>query len=93
MSLKFRSKVSTSSLIENIDVLIKEPVTKNVHKKQDFFWTKTQKNLNSEKYGPRKTQTLENLKFRKPGTWKTYTLENINPANTCSKKNLDLEKP
>ena len=38
-------------------------------------WTRTQKNLDPEKPGPRKTWTLKNLDPEKLGPWKTWTLK------------------
>ena len=44
-------------------------------------WTRTQKNLDLEKPGPRKTCTLKNQGSEKPGLWKSWTLKNLDLKN------------
>ena len=39
-------------------------------------WTRTLKNLEPGKFGPRKTWTLKNLNPEKSGLWKTWTMKN-----------------
>ena len=60
-------------------------------------WTRTLKNLNSEKPGPRKTWILKILDPEKLGLRKTWTLKNLDSEKpglrkTWTQKNLDPEK-